>query len=376
MPHARGGPQWRVLGIVSLILLCCGAPAAATPIVDYFSTGPAKWKSAITVYIPLDPARNEKDDDNKRTRHIQVKEAVEEWKKVAADQKTGLTINAVILDENGKIPGSDKKPDSKVAGTVIVEWDESSTQPGHATPLVSGVETGKTVKNPTTKEDEPLLKDQEYISSLIKLGKGVTVGREQDNKKVRAIMLHEMGHALGIDHSKKKDSVLRDNLDQYIDKTKPGASDARELASTYAAAPARIEGRVTPEGDGFRYAYEVEWREGGELALAQVVLFGAPLSDIHVPDGWAVADQTLPSILSVRVSPTDDLSAYLNEFNPLLMFDFLSPHGPVESLAWAGETQAVIGPAIAEPLVIGLFCAGLGFMVLCRAGRRRPFMTG
>lgn len=342
-------------GVFALYLQSLSGIVMATPIVEDSSVGTAKWKVAVNVYIPLDPKRNDPDPDNRRTRHEQVKQAVEKWKEAAAG--TGLTINTTVLDENGHIPGTGQPPDSNTEGSVIVEWADVDI-PGHATPLISGEPTGK-----KTKDGEDILKNQSFISSTIKIDQKITAGKNQDNTKARATMLHETGHALGLDHTKETDSVLQGTIEQYIDKDSPGASDVRELKATYQASNGRLDGLVIPLGaEEFRYAYTATWLSGGEIPLVQVVTLGASIGSPEVPIGWELVGfpfTTFPNIVQFRLAPTDDLQAYLNADNPVETFSFISTGLPGETLGWTGITQTVVGPTIPEPTTLILLASGL-----------------
>ena len=116
-------------------------------------------------------------------------------------------------------------------------------------------------------------------------------------------------------------------------------------------------------GDLFRYAYQVEYVAGGELALAQISTYGALAEDLHVSAGWEVVAATSPAMLSVCLAPTDDLQAYLDADNRLLEFDFISDVAPGRTLGWAGEfTFSVTGPAslpVPEPGSIAFLGVGL-----------------
>jgi hypothetical protein len=89
--------------MMGLVLVLANG-AKPTPITDPAGKliGPVRWQAGakIDVYIPLDPLRN--DPVTPRTRHLQVQNAVNLWQSALAANKINLTLNSVILDENGK----------------------------------------------------------------------------------------------------------------------------------------------------------------------------------------------------------------------------------------------------------------------------------
>src|SRR5690242_14996556 len=97
----------RYFGMAGLAILLSSAIASATPIIDDGSTGPAKWRRPITVFIPRDPEPG-------RHRHDKLKDAVDKWKAGAGPNVPA--INTVILDANGKDPNTGMLPATTAEG--------------------------------------------------------------------------------------------------------------------------------------------------------------------------------------------------------------------------------------------------------------------
>jgi len=324
--------------VIGWAVLVAARNARATPIVAKGVIGGARWKRNITIYIPRDPVAG-------RNRHKQLKEAVDAWKRVAADKHIGISITPVVLDGQGNIPGTGSKPDPKEPGTVTVSW--VANKAGEATHTIAGEPTGRRDR------DGEILRNAEYVTGKIEIDKSHTVGREQDEKKAKAEMLHEMGHMLGIDHSAETDSVMRKKLEEYIDRVKPGASDARELGAIYSAANARLDSSAERLPDGsFRYAYTANWIAGGEIPMVQLLDLAGPIQNPEIPVGWEFVDfpiAAFPAVVSFRVAPTDDLQAYLNMDNPTLEFAFVAPSPPGKTIGWAGTIHEGVTAPVPEP---------------------------
>lgn len=344
------------MGVACVCVAFLMSPVQATPIPDDTSTGVAKWKVPVHVYIPLDPTRNDPDPTKRRNRHNKVKDAVDKW--VAAAQANGVQVSATVLDANGNIPGTNKKPDTNTEGTVVVQWVDTKT--GEANYHYSGELTGeKVLKGPN--KDKDILRNQFLTDVTIQIEKARHGTEAYDDQQAFAVMMHEFGHSLMIDHSKQKDSVMQKMIESYVDKTKPGASDVRELNSIYQAQAGNLQGMVQPTGDGdYRYTYTATWLTGGELPLVQLLTLGAPTADITLPPGWEYIDfddaDPWPNIFTLRVAPTDDLQAYLNALNPTMEFAFTSPYAPQETIGWLGDDQMVMAPVVPLPpsFAIGL----------------------
>jgi hypothetical protein len=240
----------------------------------------------------------------------------------------------------------------------MVQWTDNVT--GEATPQLAGEPTGQVDKN-----GDPIIKNQKVTSVLIKIDQHTTANAFKDNQTAFATMLHEFGHALQIDHSKQSDSVMQEKLESYIDKTKPGDSDFRELGSLYTAFNGRLDGFATQLAGGlWQYSYTATWLSGGEIPLFQIVTLGATVADLLLPEGWELKgfpDNYGPDILAFRVAPTDTLQAYLNASNPTLDVRFDSPFAPMMTDGWLGTDVSIVGPvAVPEPpsalllLVLGL----------------------
>lgn len=341
------------------IALACAfsvsASALATPLVLPGVTGAVKWKqgAVVNVYIPLDPKRN--DPNAPRTRHNQLKDAVDQWKDVAAG--AGVTINSVTLDANGNIPGTTDKPDLGKEGTVQVTWENiNSPEGGSATPGTVDAGGGH----------------ERMHSNDVRVDEKNTAIKAVDEAKALATMLHEMGHVLGIDHSKEGDSCMHEALDVQP-KTNVGASDKREFNSTSLDWNANLQTAVAAVPSGFRYTVEANWVSGGEGALVQLLTGGAPISDVTLPAGWELYDYRSPSpILTFRLDPTDNLQAYLNAALSTEVFAFTSPVGPSMIAGWAGTDHVLLGPQVPEPSSGWLMLALVPFAAQWsrRAGKR------
>jgi len=358
--------------IVLSVLLMIAPRAQATPIVDDVSTGPAKWTDPIKVYIPLDPAANA--PANPRNRQDQVKAAVDAWK-AGLDPKINLPeISTVMLDKNGHDPSTGKAPDPAVDGTVIVEWTKPPAKAGHAKPVYGGEDSDK-----KGKDGKFLLKNQVVSTVKIQIDGGVTALEQRDKDLAFATMLHEFGHALQIDHSREKDSVMQTYVDLYSEKKSPGLSDYRELNSLYVAYGGRVDGSVIQLDTGmWAYSYTANWLSGGEIPLFQIVTAGAPVDHVAVPDGWELVDFpgiSDPNILSFRVAPTDLLQAYLNEFNPSITVSFETPWAPGNATAWIGTDYAIMGPQRVPDTGVALPFA-LALLGLCASRHFIPHRSG
>jgi hypothetical protein len=353
--------QERLMRCRYLVFACIvltTTPTLATPLVFDGIKGVVKWKrgAVINVYIPLDPKRN--DPDAPRERHKQLTDAVDQWKEVAKD--ADITINSVTLDANGNIPGTTDKPNLDNEGTVQVTWENnSSSEGGSATPNIAEAQQ----KDGT--------KTGQMNSSDVRIDEKNTANKTLDEAKAMATMLHEMGHVLGIDHSKEKDSCLHEQLDVEY-KTKVGESDKREFKSTSLDWSANMQTAVAAIPEGYRYTLEVNWESGGEGALAQLVTGGAAISDVALPMGWELYEYPGPSkILTFRLDPTDDLQAYLSSSQPTEIFAFTSPVGPAVISGWAGTDQLVLGPSVPEPTTLFALAIGIGGMGIVSLRRRR-----
>lgn len=325
----------RIISVGHIALACAffaSAPVLATPLVIPGVRGVVKWKqgAVINVYIPLDPKRN--DPNAPRERHKQLKDAVDHWKDVAAG--AGITINPVTLDANGNIPGTPNKPDLDNEGTVKVTWENNNNPEGGSA-------------TPSTAEDGA--GHRQMYSNDVHVDQKNTALKALDEAKALSTMLHEMGHVLGIDHSKETDSCMHEALDVQP-KTNVGDSDKREFNSTSLDWNSDMQTAVAAVPGGFRYTVDVSWVSGGEGALVQLLTGGAPISDLALPAGWELYDYAGPSpFLTFRLDPTDNLQAYLNVAQSVELFAFTSPIGPSLITGWAGTDQLVLGPQVPEP---------------------------
>lgn len=348
------GPSRRAAAIFATAAILLATPAGATPIKFTTAVGTVKWKvPMVTFYIPLDPKPGGKAHDD-------VKKAVDEWNKTTSAK--GLTLKAVILDAKGNLPGTNDPPDPSVKGTMIVKY---TTGDGDSTPLFEGMDTG-------TKDAKgnKILKDAEFTDGEMKVGTNAP-------GLVYPIALHEVGHSLGLDHDTAKDSVMQERVDDYAKLTTPGATDVREFGSTYARADAKLDGSAFALATGdFQYNYTVTWLSGGDIALIDVLVLGAPTSDPQIPLGWSLVmppDGEPFNFFSVRVDLTDDLQAYLNAANPTLQFSFVSSSSPTLTFGWAGSdqpVQSVIGPQAVPEASTAVLCL-VGAVLTVLLGRRR-----
>ncbi len=193
-----------------------------------------------------------------------------------------------------------------------------------------------------------------------------TNNKALDEGKAMATMLHEMGHVLGIGHSKETDSCMKESIDPEIKSV--GDSDKRELKSACLDWNSTIHATVAAVPGGTRYTVEAHWLSGGEGALVQRVTGDAPITDIALPPGWERYDYGSPSdILTFLLDPTDALQAYLNATNSTETFAFTSPVAPSLIGGWAGTDQMLLGPYVPEPSSVGVTISAL----LLIARRRR-----
>jgi matrixin len=212
-------------------------------------------------------------------------------------------------------------------------------------------------------------------SNDVRVDEKNTANKLLDEAKAMATMLHEMGHVLGIDHSKEADSCMHEALDvQY--KTNVGDSDKREFNSTSLDWNANLQTVVATVPGGFRYTVDVHWASGGEGALVQLLTGGAPISDLALPAGWELYDYGSPSaILTFRLDPTDNLQAYLSAAQSTEVFAFTSPIGPSTITGWAGTDQLLLGPQVPEPGSSWLMLSLVPFALQWSGrGRKRHFV--
>jgi hypothetical protein len=335
----------RQFGVAGLVILLSSTISTAKPITDDGSTGPAKWRKPITVFIPRDPEPG-------RNRHDKLKDAVDQWKAVAGPNVPA--INTVILNAGGNDPSTGKPPDTSAEGAVTVTWGNKT---GEATPVYLGEPTGQKDKN-----GNDIIKNQIVKTVAITIDPHAGANPAADDQKAFATMLHEFGHALQIDHSDESDSVMQPILESYVDKNKPGNSDLRELGSLYTAFSGRLDGDATLLAGGlWEYTYSATWLSGGEIPLFQVVTLGAAIENLNVPEGWELKgypDDYGPNILAFRVAPTDALQAYLNATNPSITVSFDSVTAPQMTGGWLGTDVSIVGPVpVPEPSSLALLLA-------------------
>jgi hypothetical protein len=211
------------------------------------------------------------------------------------------------------------------------------------------------------------------VTDEVKLDPSATRLAQNDANSALSLALHEIGHALGLDHDKVRDSVMNP-AQQVPPTTEIGKSDITELKSLYTSASSVLNDTVVVLGsEEFRYDLSAEWAGGGDIAMVQVFTDGAPIGNVITPLGWMEVtynSSSNPDVLSFRVAPTDTSQAYLSASNPIELFTFESPFslGPV--LAWAGDFHTVLGPTPApEPpalsLLVGALATALGFRIFC-----------
>ena len=331
--------------IFAFLLLAC--PAHANPLPATDTVGPIKWKKGATidVYIPLDPSRN--DPLTPRTRDVQIKQAIAAWQQALTDAGANLTLHPVSLDAAGNVPATGHPPDTSTAtpdhGAISIKFAPVSGEHGDAVP--------GTLDPPGTGKTGPLVTDDVTIDN------STTALTNVDNAKALGTALHELGHALGLDHTDEEDSVMHAQSD-LVPKTTVGASDIRELKASYSAANVHLDDTVVALASG-EYAYTVtaNWLSGGEVAMVQILTGGAAIDTISVPAGWTRVNYPgAANVLTFRIDPTDTLQAYLNAGNPLETFAFDSFAAPASTLSWAGDFGALVGPvAVPAPAVWGVW---------------------
>lgn len=276
--------------------------------------GPHRWPdgTTITVYIIPDPT------DQKREEEVEEGIALLNDVQVLKDKKISIQFK----------PGV-KPPDAKNA--VQVQWKPGPTEAGNESSV--GKASPAATNSKTTGGTITLRSDKD------KLEKGDT--------PVHA--LHEMMHIFGVDHDTKTERDVM-NVPAKVARLSPEGS-LTELSAIYNAGEAKLDIKpsVDPLNDGrFRYRYDVQWLSGTALALFDISIGNAIISDWVAPAGWTVAAGQLPSDLQTDMIDgaawpkvlsfvLADTTMHLGQENPFMQFSFVANQRPGVRQIWLND---------------------------------------
>jgi len=259
-----------------------------------------------------------------------------------------VTLRSVELDAQGRDPDTQRPPDTEAVGSVLVSFSEAIEEPGNTRVFNEGPLAGPPAR--LTPDGRPIIANATGTHGGIEL-------RNNLGTSLRAVTMHELGHAIFLDHDARRDAVMQELLESYGHLESPGPHELQELRAIYAPANVALQASAIPLDDGwFRYDYQVAWLGGGPLALAQVWTGDAPVADPYAGPGWTPDLQG--DWFTRRVGPDDDFDGHLDELDEELRFGFRARRPPIETLGWAGATLAVLGPdAVPEATAFAVWCA-------------------
>lgn len=389
------------VAVLAGVFVCLAIAAQAIPYVPDKTLGPAGFPrgSTITVYIPKDPL--EGDATTPRNRVPALEAGVKQWadplKKLA-----NIDLKIVKLDANGKDPATGMAPDYTMAGTVEVRWDTDTAfeNAGHkgsaAYATHASIRTDRQNVGGKIRRTNPRLTTGGQVH-MRAASQGIEA---KDNDDATRNGIHELGHVLGLTHSKKANTAMNGDL---MGQPFPGEvteADKIELGAVYGLSAAQVKATITPRRDpgtgktSYLYRYELENVSDEEIALFQVALDDPDdVFDLVVPDGWVsffaetlapdedVDESPLPDIpgtvLTFRADILNDDVPYLGPSNPVLEFGFSSFIPPAQDLGWSGALVDLPAPVLVDaPPVSALFGLTLVTLIGIRRRRLRPNAAG